>query len=262
MTVDDGLSPSPDELRQLAPVLAEPDEDAPRLAFADWCERRQDPRAEFIRLQIRGAARQHRGDVAALEAQGEADRLLARYGDRWTRFMRPFARGAQFYRGFIMLVTDSAAEFLHDAEQIFALAPVQQLDVTAVDVALPRLLESPHLRNLRGLCLRGARLGDDGARRLAEAKHLSELRFLDLGNNGIGMAGVEALVQSPILKKLAIVHFDGNLVDLSPSLGIDQGVVVDWSPSAAAQALIQQHGTRTWLDYVEGDRFSVARWFR
>jgi uncharacterized protein (TIGR02996 family) len=38
----------------LEAVLANPDDDAPRLIFADWLEERgQAARAEFIRLQIR-----------------------------------------------------------------------------------------------------------------------------------------------------------------------------------------------------------------
>src|SRR4051794_36091905 len=35
----------------LAAILAEPDNDAPRLIYADWLDERGDPRGEFIRVQ-------------------------------------------------------------------------------------------------------------------------------------------------------------------------------------------------------------------
>src|SRR5262245_29752123 len=37
----------------LAAIRAEPEEDAPRLVFADWLDEHGDPRAEMIRLSVR-----------------------------------------------------------------------------------------------------------------------------------------------------------------------------------------------------------------
>lgn len=263
MPTDDGLILSDEELQHLAPVLREPDDDAPRLAFADWCDRRSDPRGDFIRAQIRAAATTGLSfDAEAAAATNEANLLLGKYGDLWTRFLRPYVRGGQFYRGFMMLISDSASEFLHDADRIFALAPIQQLDVTKLDCELSVFLASPHLHHLRGLSLNRAGLGDAGARTLAAASTLANLRYLSLEGNGIGIDGLEALILSPHLRKLALVPFSGNQIDLQPSVGFDQGTAVDWSPSPAASTLIQKHGARLWLDYVNGDRFSVARWLK
>ena len=39
----------------LANVVADPDADEPRLAYATWLEQRADPRGEFIRLQCERA---------------------------------------------------------------------------------------------------------------------------------------------------------------------------------------------------------------
>ncbi len=35
----------------LQDIAADPDDDAPRMIFADWLEERGDPRGEFIRVQ-------------------------------------------------------------------------------------------------------------------------------------------------------------------------------------------------------------------
>jgi uncharacterized protein (TIGR02996 family) len=45
----------------LADILADPADDAPRMAYADWLQERGDPRGEFIAVQLR---------LAALEAAG------------------------------------------------------------------------------------------------------------------------------------------------------------------------------------------------
>ncbi len=37
-------------------ILAEPDDDVPRLIYADWLQERGEPRGDFIRLQCAMAA--------------------------------------------------------------------------------------------------------------------------------------------------------------------------------------------------------------
>lgn len=60
------MTTHPDALALLAAILADPADDLPRLAYADWCEEQgDDARAEFIRCQIALAA---------------SDRALANHG--------------------------------------------------------------------------------------------------------------------------------------------------------------------------------------
>jgi uncharacterized protein (TIGR02996 family) len=245
----------------LATVIAAPDQDAPRVAFASWCDSRGDSRGEFIRLQLRAANKIDPLDSEAAQAYWRSMDLLKLHAEKWMRFVRPYARGAQYYRGFVTLVSDSATEFLKDADALFRLAPIQHVDVVPpLDGRLSALLACPHLSKLRGLSLRGLKIGDAGACAVAACAGLAALRYLDLGLNDIGMDGVTALLESPHLNKLVIVPFDGNQVNLAYSVGIDQGVVVDSQPSPAATLLMQKYGRRLWLDHVDGDRFSVATW--
>lgn len=44
-----------DDQRRLQAVLDAPEDDAPRLAYAEWCDRQRDARGEFIRFQIEQA---------------------------------------------------------------------------------------------------------------------------------------------------------------------------------------------------------------
>ena len=43
----------PDEIPFLRKIADHPDEELPRLIFADWLEEQGDPRAELIRVQCR-----------------------------------------------------------------------------------------------------------------------------------------------------------------------------------------------------------------
>jgi uncharacterized protein (TIGR02996 family) len=67
----------------LQAVLAEPDDDAPRLIFADWLEERGDPRGAFIRLQC-ALERIGPVDPARLDLEDEAGDLLHQNEEEWT----------------------------------------------------------------------------------------------------------------------------------------------------------------------------------
>src|SRR5262245_65825725 len=71
----------------LRAILAEPDEDAPRLVYADWLDEHGDPRGEFIRLQIE-RARLDEDDPRQAGLKQREGELFARYGMEW---VAPFA---------------------------------------------------------------------------------------------------------------------------------------------------------------------------
>src|SRR4051812_38507679 len=84
----------------LAAVLAEPDEDTPRLVYADWLDENGQPeRAAFIRDQIeamRAEPHSKRANAAAMRA-GE---ILKRQRGAWDRTIKG-VRETHFERGFI-----------------------------------------------------------------------------------------------------------------------------------------------------------------
>src|SRR5215216_6655639 len=101
MPTDD---PRPENPALLAAIIAHPDEDTPRLMYADWLDENGDPaRAEFIRLQCAAAEREHTAFVnhddpdgrrmSALQVQMQA-RWLAEmpliHGVHWVGFRRGF----------------------------------------------------------------------------------------------------------------------------------------------------------------------------
>ncbi len=109
-------------------VCESPDDDTPRLVFADWLEENGDlERAEFIRLQVRLAPSDApRWDDP--EGSARMNQLERAHGEAW-RAELPKVDGAGFCswfkRGFVdtLAVKDVGALVAHAAE-LFAAAPV------------------------------------------------------------------------------------------------------------------------------------------
>src|SRR3954468_16567623 len=99
-----------DESALLAAILAHPDEDTPRLMYADWLQENGQPeRAEFIRIQCDPTADEAAEDRAAeLEERNRVKWLAGlpqRPGARW-----------EFRRGFPQYLDASGERFLERYE--------------------------------------------------------------------------------------------------------------------------------------------------
>src|SRR5436190_23323997 len=84
----------------LQAILEDPDDDTPRLIYADWLEERGAPRGEFIRVQC---------ELATLEPDSPRRRilearerhLLAAHRTDWLGPIREMANEWVFRRGFV-----------------------------------------------------------------------------------------------------------------------------------------------------------------
>ena len=72
------------EAELLAQVYAAPDDDTPRLVYADWLQQRDDPRGELLALQIERAHSKARKGGRRRE-----DELLAEYEAAWAAALEP-----------------------------------------------------------------------------------------------------------------------------------------------------------------------------
>lgn len=74
-----------DDPRQafLDEIISSPEDDTPRLIFADWLDEAGDPRGQFIRLQCQ-LAKTDLLDPHFLDASHRCDQLLQEYGEAWT----------------------------------------------------------------------------------------------------------------------------------------------------------------------------------
>ena len=175
-----------DELALLTAIIAHPEEDTPRLVFADWLEENGQPeRAEFIRVQI---------EITRLP---ERDRKAPHYRERLTRFreliaahrdgwVKPLAvppTQVVFRRGFIEELRSTSGQLVSIGDAVLCREVLSSLDVSA-----PRDVEDAAFGDPTG----GAVL-----RRLASWPGRGRLRELRLGGLVLEPAEVEAFVNSP-----------------------------------------------------------------
>jgi uncharacterized protein (TIGR02996 family) len=205
-----------DGLNLLRSVCEIPDDDAPRLVYADWLdEEGQAERAEFIRLSVRLA----RGELVGEErdaANSRAEELTPGWL-AWTQTL-PSPPGVQWHRwndrGFLSAVEfDSPATFVANADTVFAAAPVTRLIVSGFDArSVAAVTDSPLLTRVRQLEFLYSRLADAGVDRLADSPQASGLRHLNLSANDVGDAGLAALVASPHLTALEVLVLSQNRI--------------------------------------------------
>src|SRR5450755_976841 len=95
----------------LQAILERPDDDAPRLLYADWLDERGDPRGEFIRVQC-VRARQAEYDPRWWELIAREQELRSAYEKEWLGPVTGFLDGWSFWRGFLEGVVVRAPAFL------------------------------------------------------------------------------------------------------------------------------------------------------
>jgi uncharacterized protein (TIGR02996 family) len=197
----------PTEAQLLAAVEANPEDDAPRLAHAEWLAKNgQRERAEFIRLQLRS----DRLGWSPIESSEELRRIntLRRENEkRWLgklpthaglswRWVRGYpeeitytsltaflARNKRVFGPLVRWVTFSGLRDLGKLADFPGLAGVRWMRVVQhyfYDADLRRLLESPHLSSLDGLAVSGAQLTVASLRLIGSSPKLAGLRELDL----------------------------------------------------------------------------------
>lgn len=243
----------------LSAILAHPDDDALRLAYADDCDARNDPRGEFIRLQLRASAAEHSGAPTALFRPWEyaADDLFKAHGDAWIADLCPPCAAPIFVRGFVEHVRLSVRDFLDHGSALLNLAPIRHLDLTDARDLAAQLFASPLLASIRSLNLDRCGLGDAEIAQLASSPHLSNLEWLELMRNDIGMPGVRTLAAAKHVQRLRYVGFFGNRVDPTEEIFTDQGSVVDRALPAEGIALEKEFGHIPWLHLAATNSWDV-----
>ncbi|QEL19525.1 TIGR02996 domain-containing protein [Limnoglobus roseus] len=208
----------------LAAIIAEPEDDLPRLVFADWLEEiGDDTRAEFIRLQCLSVrAPLTPGERVTVEAR--IRELLALHRDRWAI---PGITGVQkFRRGFVEYLYIKAVDFLRFERHIAKNAPVVRLRLSTAATHLAALANVPLFSRLRALEF----VNDELAGRLRiifRPDLFPELRSLTLQNNRLWAEDLATLTQLadswPKLNRLNLSgnpYSDDGLATLSAAAGL------------------------------------------
>ena len=211
----------------LRAICETPDDDTPRLVFADWLQENGDePRAEFIRLQIE-LERMPDGKKK-LKKQGREKEVLDAHRDKWAKPLKPFfadyygGKYAHFYappvafrRGFVETIAMDVETFGDRGSEVFSLAPIRELRIQDAQ-ALDELAGSKNLLRLHTLNLAGAILSTDGsdAPVLFRSKYLKNLTTLIArghdDNGHLDTAGLRAIAGTRHLAKLERLDISNN----------------------------------------------------
>jgi uncharacterized protein (TIGR02996 family) len=150
-----------DEPALLAAVRTHPDDDTPRLVYADWLqESGAAERAEFIRLQC-GAARLPAGDKERRKQERAAAALfkahkVAWFGPLWKKFYstKPAVSRCVIDRGFVTELKGGTHEFAALAADVARFAPcLRRVEFTHVGADLAQVLALPFVRTAAELDL-------------------------------------------------------------------------------------------------------------
>src|SRR5437764_1154624 len=106
----------------LAAILDRPDDDAPRLVYADWLDERGDPRGEFIRVQCE-LARLPGDDPRQLSLRKREKQLRKRHGRQWAEPLPGRVQNWDFARGFVYWILVTPGQFLANAPSLFGQVP-------------------------------------------------------------------------------------------------------------------------------------------
>ena len=194
----------------LRAIATAPDDDLPRLVFADYLDEHGRPeRAEFIRAEVE-IARTAPGSPNRSRLFERRDKLLKARQKEWFALFDGAVKEHATQRGFITAVHTTPEKFLAHADIWFGTQPITELKLTNVwsDSPLDKkchakeIFTSPHLGQLRVLDLHDAGVNAAGIYWLSRNPALTQLRELNLRGNRIGDEGIRTLVTMPGLAEL------------------------------------------------------------
>lgn len=234
----------------LAAIAVSPDDDLPRLVYADWLDENGQPlRAEFIRLQIEIAKKETLPRAVVNVFSHLWKRQQEILDDHRDELLGPLAEvvtqyNYEFRRGFLEHVTLRLQTFLDHTDHFGVLRPPPAVRVFDAADSLDRLPDAAHvelitelqaereillpvegfgrvlaselieaaprLTQLRFLDLENCRLGDTNVAALLTPTHFPALQELDLSFNDLTDAGVIALLNTGVPQRLKRLVLGGN----------------------------------------------------
>jgi len=234
-----------EQLALLRSILDTPDDDTPRVVYADWLEEHdQSERAEFIRLQCalaqRFRERSYVADDALLMTQWERqNELLRTYRATWLNELPPWVGVQYFRRGFISSIQVTAAQWIDQGNALEQMTPLDTVMFLQSPRYFSTLVHEPSLHRLAGLnftnnglsvqhvlylsrthewprlrslSLAGNLLTTAAATVLANASWMSELEYLDLSFNPLSDQSVIELARSPRVTRLRALQLLGTRI--------------------------------------------------
>ena len=200
---------STEEEALLAGIRETPDDDAPRLVYADWLEENgQAERGQYIRLQCQ-ANQLAEGSSERDDAEDQTGKLFAAHAHDWMAEVPEILDSTITERGFWTWVTADVNIYLDFIKNhsLIPFAPTQKLQLYNPGKHFKKLLDSPELRWVTELNIENCKVTEAKARAIVKCPHLQTLKSLRIQSGELKTKGVLALLGSdglPSLEKFSM----------------------------------------------------------
>jgi len=219
----------------LAAIRAVPDDDLPRLVYADWLEENAgslpaeerdsaNDRAGFIRAQVEAARAEPYSPSARLAADRATRLLTPSNREIWSRSVRGLVIDCSFERGFIEHAAVDAAQFSDIAEALFEAEPIRSLRVNRprpseweFEVPLEPVFEYKRLNQVSALDLGEIELSHDDCEKLVASPHTGGLAHLGLAGNPIFPPWFRRVIESEAWPNLSSLDL-AEISNLGPAI--------------------------------------------
>jgi uncharacterized protein (TIGR02996 family) len=199
-----------DENALLRAIGAHPDEDTPRLAFADYLEEHGNAdRAAFIRGQIE-YVRLKEDSLHRREVAFKCRQLLEAHEEEWLTPRDAYSFDWNWSRGFVETFTTSPPDLEEQDATLFRTNPFRRLWVWELDGKASGLSLVPADNHLTALDLTGNNLTVTQLRKLAQMTHYPHLRELGLMFNDLRDSSVKVLCGEPFFQRLQLIRLGAN----------------------------------------------------
>jgi uncharacterized protein (TIGR02996 family) len=199
-------------------ICAQPDDDTPRLVYADWLDEQGDPasaaKAEFIRAQVE-LARIEPWTERAIELKIREQVLLQDHHEVWLDRLPKWIRRTPvtFRRGMPYGIYCRAREYIRNAGGLAKNTPIQEMRFSTFDVDdAAKLATVPHLSRMRELQPIDGSWATWGT--MLASPHLTGLRELWLldhgGHSGFPHGQFLDVFQMPAVRKIQRLHLRVN----------------------------------------------------
>lgn len=219
----------------LSAIKAAPDDDFPRLVYADYLDEiGESERARFIRVQIALATRAP-NDPSRPDLLAEERSLFLAHRDQWCPSLPKGMQGELIFRrgiletlhitkfdidrgGYALLERVSNERYWPEISEISLARERNSREVSKYLEPRPGasagfvgwLLKSPYLRGITSLDLSDSRIDEKAARQIARSEYLRGLTKLNLRGCGITDADVALLAKSDNFGDLSSLNLSGN----------------------------------------------------
>ena len=194
----------------LVDIWENPEDDTPRLVYADWLMDRDDPRGEFIALQCELETRSIKDPSHARLRRRELA-LLREHREEWLGDLADARAPLTFRRGFLDEVEMTGERFLYWLPSLWRAGPLTSIRLKRCSIGyLQTICSCKEIRSLRTLDLSYSYLNDLSVEILARSPHFKDLKTLNLSHNFIRSSGALMLVQSENFSSLKRLDLRSN----------------------------------------------------